>query len=124
MCLAGRDQLVSQGLHLLQFVSTHLVWLGFLHLPDVGLQAQGHGLGQVAGIVVVLRYPAVDLVELQEDARRTLVVAVVVLLGARRPRLDVHIAHLTLRRRLVVVAVVDVLATAGSEAGHLVNWKR
>jgi len=94
-------------------VFTYLFWLCLLDLSDVGLQAQRHGFGQVPRIVVVLWYPAVDLVELEENAGRTLVVAVVVFLGTGRPRLDVHVANLTLRRWLVVVAVVDVLTTTG-----------
>lgn len=81
---------------------------------NVGLETFGHILGQVLRCIVEFRNPVVDLVQLQEDARRTLVVTVVVLLGARGPGLNVHIAHLTLWWWLIVVAVVDILTTSGS----------
>lgn len=98
----------------------YLVGLGLLHASNVGLQIVGHLGWQVARRVVEVRNPVVDLVQLQEDARRTLVVAVVVLLGAWRPSLNVHIAHLTLWWWLVVVAVVDVLTTSGSQTRSFV----
>lgn len=97
--------------------------VGLLALDKV-LEPEWHSFGQVIRLVVVLGDPAVDLVELQEHARGALVVVVVVLLHARRPALDVHVAHLALWRRLLIVAVVDVLATTRSQTGHTVNWKR
>lgn len=87
------------------------------------LESHRHAVGQGSRVVVVLGDPAVDLVQLQEDAGRALVVVVVVLLHARRPALNVHVAHLTLWRRLLVVAVVDILATAGRQSRNAVNWK-
>lgn len=85
------------------------------------LQSQRHLVGQTVRLIVVLRDPAVDLVQLEEDTGRTLVIVVVVLLDARRPALDVHVAHLSLWRWLLVVAVVDVLATARGQSRNAVN---
>lgn len=90
-------------------------------IDDV-LQRARHLVRQTVGLVVEGRNPAVDLVQLEEDARRALVVRVVVLLRALVEVLDVHVAHLAGWRRLRVLAVVDVLAAAGRQAGRLVHW--
>jgi hypothetical protein len=56
------------------------------------------------------------LVELEENAGGALVVVVVVFFVARVPGLDVHFANLSRLGWVVVVAVVDVLTTAGGQA--------
>lgn len=87
------------------------------------LQRFGHVHGQRCGVVVEVGNPAVDLVQLQEDARRTLVVRIVVLLRALVEVLDVDVAHLAGWRRSVVFAVVDVLTAAGRQTGCLVHYR-
>lgn len=84
-------------------------------------QLARHIVGKLVRAVVEVRNPPVDLVQLEEDAGRALVVAVVVLLGALFEVLDVHIADLPGRRRLVVLAVENVLTAAGVQSGSLVN---
>lgn len=49
-------------------------------------------------------------------------VRVVVLLRALVKVLDVDVAHLAGWRRLRVLAVENVLATAGRQAGRFVDW--
>lgn len=99
----------------------HAVACGRLLALDKVFQLDGHLLGQSVRLVIVFGDPAVDLVQLQEHTGRALVVIVVVLLDARQPALDVHIAHLSLWRWLVVVAMVNVLTATGRQTRNTIN---
>lgn len=85
---------------------------------DVVLELGRHVVGQGARIVVKVRNPSVDLVQLQEYAGGALVVVVLVLQGARSVLLDVHVAHGPRRGSLGVITVVDVLASARDLSGR------
>lgn len=95
----------------------HGMMLLLVHVLDVFLEFLGHFAWQVGGVVVKLRHPSVDLVQLQEYAGGALVVVVVVLQGAWAVLLDVDIANGLWRWGLSVITVVDVLATAGNLPG-------
>lgn len=110
VALYTKDVNVGHNIIACRSLRTHLQLTG---LPDNRLQCVRHLGGQIGGGIVVVRYPAVDLVQLQEDTRRALVVRVVILLRALVERLDVHVAHLAGRRRLRVFAIEDVLTAAG-----------
>lgn len=62
-------------------------------------------------------------VEFKEDAGAGFVVVKVVFLDAGLPVFHVHVAHLSLAWRTVVVAVVDVLAAARRQPGLPVHYK-
>lgn len=83
---------------------------------------------QAVSVIVEMRAPSEDLVELKENARSTSVIVVMVLLNARSPRLDVNVAYLASWRFLTVIAVVDVLSTSRNRTRCLVsceviNWR-
>lgn len=73
--------------------SVHGMLFPTLNGLDVFLEILGHIGWQLGGIVVALRNPSVDSVQLQEYTRGALVVVVVVLQGAWTILLDVNIAH-------------------------------
>ena len=80
---------------------------------DVILELGGHVGGQVVGIVVGLRDPAEDAVQLEEDARTSALVAKVLLLCTlSAQQFDVEAAHFALSRRLVEAAAREVFAAA------------
>lgn len=79
-----------------------------------------HLFGKILRIIVKVRHPTVDLVQLEEDARRTLVIRVVVFLWALSEVLDVHVANQTGWRRGIVFAVEDVRTATRRQAGCLV----
>lgn len=89
-------------------------------MVDELLQVPWHVVWQIIGVIVVMRDPSVDLVQLKEDAGRTSVVVVIVFLNAWRPCFNVDVADLTLRRLLAIVAVVNVLTTSRNRARCLV----
>lgn len=84
----------------------------FVNVLDVFLEILGHVVWQFGGIVVAVRNPSVDSVQLQEYTRGALVVVVVVLQGAWTILLDVHIAHGSWWWWLSVITVVDILSSA------------
>lgn len=90
---------------------------------DVVLEFGGHVAGQGARVVVEVRNPSVDLVQLQEYAGGALVVVVLVLQRARAVLLDVHVAHGPRRGSLGVITVVDVLASSRDLAGRPVIFQ-
>lgn len=69
----------------------HGMLLLIVDVLDVVLEILGHVGWQVGRVVEEFRDPSVDLVQLQEYARRALVVVVVVLQGARAILLDVDV---------------------------------
>lgn len=79
---------------------------------DVFLEILGHVAWQLGGVVVAIRNPSVDSVQLQEYTRGALVVVVVVLQGAWAILLDVNIAHGPRWWWLGVITVVDILSSA------------
>lgn len=90
---------------------------------DVVLEFGGHVAGQGARVVVKVRNPSVDLVQLQEYAGGALVVVVLVLQRARAVLLDVHVAHGPRRGSLGVITVVDVLASSRDLTGRPVIFQ-
>lgn len=102
---------------------TYSELIGDGSVVDELLQISRHVLGQMVGVIVVMRRPSEDLVQLEENAGSAAVIVVVVLLNARCPGFDVNIADLTSWRFLSVVAVVNVLTTSRNRTRCLVSCK-
>lgn len=90
-------------------IDTHLHWIGFVDSLD---QLTRHIWRQILRAIVEFWYPAVDFVQFEENAGRTLVIAVVILLCAFLEILDVDIANFAGWRRLIVFAVENVLTAS------------
>lgn len=97
---------------------THFHWIGFV---DSLNEVAWHIFRQTADVIVEIGYPAVDFVQFEENARRTLVVAVVVLLCAFLEILDVDVTHFTGWRWLIVFAIEYVLTASRCQARCFVN---
>lgn len=119
---ATREKVSGDSHHSIER-ATHskLIFTG--SLVDEFLEIPRHVRRQPAGVVVVMRGPSEDLVQLEENTGRAFVVVVVVLLNARSPRLDVDIADLAPWRLLPVVAVVDVLTASRNRSRCFVCCK-
>lgn len=99
---------------------THGKWLTDAGVADEVLKILWHGMWQAGTLIVVMRNPSEDFVQLKENARCASVVVVVIFLDTRSPRLDVDIADLPSRGLLPVVAVVNVLTTSRNRARCLI----
>ena len=81
---------------------------------DVLLQLSRHIGRQIVEIVIWLRNPAKDTIELEDDAWTTAFITKVLFLGAlSAQQFDVKVANLSLSRPLVEAAAGEVLAAAG-----------
>lgn len=92
--------------------SVHCMLFHVVNVLDVFLQILGHVGWQFRGVVVAIRNPSVDSVQLQEYTRGALVIVVVVLQSAWTILLDVNIAHGPWWGFLSVITVVDILSSA------------
>lgn len=90
-------------------INTHFHWIGFVDFLN---QLTRHFWRQIFCAIIEFRYPTVNFVQFQENARRTLVIAVVILLCAFLETLDVDIANLAGWRWLIVFAIENVLTTS------------